>query len=171
MDPRRVNVRSEFRRHVISIMPYLDMQLDQKVGLPVAAMRQKSSSWVIVEDAIQASESEEFSKNSSAARLFPRKRSETTLLTLSPGCTILKLTSRVGLKLAAGWVTKVRKKSLHKERAENTHAQDRNHGVVALAVLVRTRGCVFGPASVESICCHDTTQVAKTRDKSGGGSN
>jgi hypothetical protein len=39
------------------MMPCFYMQLDQQVGLPVAAMRQESSSWVIVEDAIQASES------------------------------------------------------------------------------------------------------------------
>jgi hypothetical protein len=157
-------------RHSISILPCFYKQLNWKVGLPVAAISRDLSNWVIVEDASQAIESGS-SWNLRAARLLPAKKSETTLLTLSSGSTILKLTGRVGLKLAAGWVAKVRKKSLHKERADDAHAQDSDHGVVALAVLARTGGGVLRPAGVESIGGHNTTQITQTGNESSSSSN
>lgn len=89
--------------------------------------------------------------------LLPGKKGlESTLLLLSSGGTILEVTDRVVLELGAGRVADHAEENLHDDGADDAHAQDTDHDVVALVVLLGSLLGILRPAGVEGVGGHDT---------------
>ncbi len=65
------------------------------------------------------------------------------------------------------------KQRSHDKTAGNAHAENSNHGEVAVSVLVRALGSVLGPTRVQGVGRRDAPEVAEARDKGrrGGDSN
>ena len=61
--------------------------------------------------------------------------------------------------LAARLVPKDLQEDMHDEATQDAHTENSDHDVVALAELVWSRSCIFGPPSVERVGRSDASQV------------
>lgn len=99
------------------------------------------------------------------------KLAKASLHLLSTGCAVLEVVGRpvAADDLVAGLVAKDLDEHRHGEAADDTEAQDADHGQVAPAVPVGAGSRVLGPAGVQSVGRGYAAQIPEPRNESGCG--